>query len=846
MSIYVLSKLEEPSSKIHANLLRTLKPHTAPVVTSTIDKTGSLLATGASDGSIKVWDLKRGYTTHTFHGHGGVISALCFFTIPAPISQSDKLIYKNIGRDSTGEISTSGFRLASGSEDGKIRIWDLHKRKGISILDSHVSVVRNLSFSESDNSLLSASRDKTLILWDARTWKARRIVPALESLEAAGFLSDESLCYAAGENGRLRIFDPSKGSEITKDQEVAPEQEAVVSVEYSKEMPFIMTVHSDQSLRLHSIEPLLSLKSGVKINPLPVIRRIAGNDDEVIDMVCAGPDRSLLALATNSEYIRLVSTSSSQDPGCRTHFGADVALLDGHTDIIICLDTDWSGHWLATGAKDNTARLWRIDPVSSTYECVATLTGHAQSLGAVSFPRAPPSSSFKNPLSEPPSFLFTGSQDRTIKRWDLSKFAPFTRAGPAPKATYTRIAHDKDINSLDINHSSTLLASASQDRTVKIWSIEDGAVLGILRGHKRGVWSVRFAPKEVPIIKSTAGSSTNRGVVATASADKTIKVWSLSDYGCLMTFEGHVNSVLKIVWLPPPRIDPSNEDISSRDAVQIHPLIASAAADGLVKVWSPYTGELETTLDNHTDRIWALATPFSPTKKTGDSSSEGAKKDYSLISGGADSVVTFWRDMTSASLSAAVNANTARIEEDQELQNYIHAGKYREAIVIALQLNHPGRLLSLFTTAIDAGHDNMNEDTLTGNSEIDSVLKSLDDEQLFMLLLRLRDWNTNAKTSPVAQRILYALSRSYPSSKFVNIATSRSQFLGFENGRKQKSPTHLKNVLDVLSVYTERHYRRIEELLDESYLVEWILGEMDGMVHGTTGEDDNNTIMTGA
>ena len=67
-------------------------------------------------------------------------------------------------------------------------------------------------------------------------------------------------------------------------------------------------------------------------------------------------------------------------------FGTDVGLLEGHKDIIICLDVDWSGCWLATGAKDNTARLWRIDEASSSFSCVAVLEGHAESLGADSAP----------------------------------------------------------------------------------------------------------------------------------------------------------------------------------------------------------------------------------------------------------------------------------------------------------------------------------------------------------------------------------------------------------------------------------------------------------------------------
>ncbi|DAA75268.1 TPA_exp: Uncharacterized protein A8136_2019 [Trichophyton benhamiae CBS 112371] len=731
MRIFSLKPSDDSNRTIEVELLRSLKPHTTPVVTTAIDPTSSLLATGSADGSIKVWDLRRGYATHTFHGHGGVISAMCFFEIALEkLNEKQKPKFKNIqsNDDDQANSMASGFRLASGSEDGKIRIWDLSKRKSAASLDSHVSVVRSLSFSRSENTLLSASRDKTVIIWDATTWDCKRIIPVLESVEAAGFLSDGPFCYIGGENGKLRVWDSSRGSEVTEDQPIGSEQEAIVTIEYSDNLPFLLTVHVDQSLKIHSLEPLSSFAHGGRIEPLPVSRQISGNDDEVIDMACIGRDRSLLALATNSEYIRIVRANSMNEAeGSGSHFGADVARLEGHEEIIICLDVDWSGNWLVTGAKDNSAKLWRIDPVSSSFTCFATFTGHAESIGAIAFPRSAP------------------AEDRTIKRWDTSKLNVTGSKPHTPKALYTRKAHEKDINALDVNHSSTLFASASQDRTAKIWSVEDGAVTGVLRGHKRGVWSIRFAPKDTPISTTTPGSI-SRGIVATGSGDKTIKLWSLSDYSCLLTFEGH---------------------------------IASAGADGLVKIWSPSTGESQgnTTESNY---------------------------DFSLISGAADSVVTFWKDTTSSTLSAAVTASSERIEQDQQLQNYIHAGAY----------------------PIDATEDTAERDpdNLTGNADIDAVLKTLDDELLYILLIRLRDWNTNARTARVSQRILYALFRSYPSSTFIELADRK--YVLPNDGKSGKSAA-MKDILEALAAYTERHYRRIEELVDESYLVEWVLDEED-------------------
>ncbi|PKY02146.1 small nucleolar ribonucleo protein complex subunit [Aspergillus campestris IBT 28561] len=874
MQIYSLTPFDDVSRTIDAKLVRTLKPHVAPVVTTAIDPTSTLLATGAADGSVKIWDIRGGYVTHTFHGHRGVISALCFFQVhiqddDAAASSKKKKSKKIDDDEEMGDLTTSGstiggFRLASGSEEGKVRVWDLNKRKPIASLDSHVSVVRSLSYSPSENALISAGRDRTVIVWDVRTFKTRRVIPVLESVEAAAFVGDSGLCVVGGENGKLRVWDCNRGGEVTEDQEPAPEYEAVMAIQYTPGLDFAMTVHADQTIRLHSLDSLSGYKPGSRLDPLPVIRRISGNDDDIIDLAYVGPDRSMLALASNTEAIRVVSVGPSKDrpsQGQQDYFGADVTYLEGHDDIIICIDVDWSGHWLATGAKDNTARLWRLDPKSSSYTCFAVLTGHAETLGALSFPREPPPADTparRDPVNHPPAFLITGSQDRTIKRWDLGKLAPLASSQPHhPKAIFTRKAHEKDINALDVSPGNTLFASASQDRTVKIWSAEDGTTVGVLRGHKRGVWSARFSPRGTPSITNDTRTSTSRGMIVTGSGDKTIKLWSLSDYSCLLTFEGHTNSVLKVLWLPPPDLSGTGEDDDEEGraafahaASQARPMVASAAADGLVKIWSPYTGELETTLDNHSDRVWALASP-TPSGKRDDAVSPSTFKTscpYALASGSADSTVTFWTDTTSATYTATVSANTARIEQDQQLENYIRAGAYREAITLALQLNHPGRLLSLFQAAVDAADDphateaqkSERANSLTGDPSIDQVLQTLDPENLRTLLLRLRDWNTNARTAPVSQRILFALFRSYPASTFIELATSSMA----RSSTGRRTAAGMKDILIALSSYTERHYRRIEELADESYLVEWVLGEMSGGV-GLDGlkdasHDDDN------
>lgn len=128
-------------------------------------------------------------------------------------------------------------------------------------------------------------------------------------------------------------------------------------------------------------------------------------------------------------------------------------------------------------------------------------------------------------------FLFTASQDRTVKMWDLTSLTSTDASAPIkPRSLATLRIHEKDINSLDLAPNDRLLASGSQDKLVKIFDVDfnpagqigaSGAIklLGTCKGHRRGVWTVKF-------------SRTDR-VVASGAADMTIRLWSLEDFSCL-------------------------------------------------------------------------------------------------------------------------------------------------------------------------------------------------------------------------------------------------------------------------------------------------------------------------
>lgn len=208
--------------------------------------------------------------------------------------------------------------------------------------------------------------------------------------------------------------------------------------------------------------------------------------------------------------------------------GNDARLLSGHSEIVLCLDRSIDGRMLASGSKDNTVRLWACSESLGNWACLAVCEGHAESVGAVALSRK----LYKTAAGgELPSFLFTGSQDRTIKMWNMSALDGNVEATlPHLKSLTTFRAHEKDINALDVSPNDMFLASGSQDKTAKVFEIvyhSEGAggsrgdikLLGTCKGHKRGVWSVKFGRAE--------------RVLATGSGDNSIKLWNLNDFSCV-------------------------------------------------------------------------------------------------------------------------------------------------------------------------------------------------------------------------------------------------------------------------------------------------------------------------
>ncbi|KAF1810848.1 beta transducin-like protein HET-D2Y [Eremomyces bilateralis CBS 781.70] len=161
--------------------------------------------------------------------------------------------------------------------------------------------------------------------------------------------------------------------------------------------------------------------------------------------------------------------------------------------------------------------------------------------------------------------LASASYDKTVKIWDPSSGA----------CLQTLKGHSGWVGSVVFSSDSTRLASASRDTTVKIWDANSGACLQTLKGHSDSVSSVVFLR--------------DSSRIASASSDKTVKIWDASSGACLQTLEGHSDRVSSVTF-------------SCNSTA-----LASASEDKTVNIWDPSSGACLQTLEGHSGRISEVA-----------------------------------------------------------------------------------------------------------------------------------------------------------------------------------------------------------------------------------------------
>jgi WD40 repeat protein/energy-coupling factor transporter ATP-binding protein EcfA2 len=253
--------------------------------------------------------------------------------------------------------------------------------------------------------------------------------------------------------------------------------------------------------------------------------------------------------------------------------------------------------------------------------------------------------------------LATASQDRTARLWDVGN-----PHHPRPLGTVTDHTNTPAVSSVVFSPDGHALATASADGTARLWDISDPrrpGLLAILTGHTKNVSSVVFSP--------------DGHALATASADGTARLWDISDPrhpGLLATLAGHTDTVSGVAFSPDGHtLATASQDKTARlwDVSDLHhpsPLATlTGHTDTVSRVaFSPGGHTLATISYDNTARLWDVADLHHPhpvgilTGHTNLIFSVAFSPDgHTLATAGADNTVRLW-DLPGPILAGHTNA----------------------------------------------------------------------------------------------------------------------------------------------------------------------------------------------
>jgi hypothetical protein len=299
---------------------------------------------------------------HTLKGHSGWVTGVAF--------------------------SSDGRRLASGSWDQTVKLWDVPTGKELNVVGSKMSKMKEVqavAFSRDGHWLAVENSNDTVTLWDATTETETHTLPSNKPLRPLGknwvysiaFSPDGRWLASGVDDKTVRIWDVRSGRAV---RDLTGLRRSVIYAAFSPDGRWLASGDDDKSIRIWEVS------SGKEI------RRLTGHKKPIY-AVAFSPNGRWLASASADKTIKLWDIEA----------GREVQTLTGHGDQVTSVSYSPDGRWLASGSRDKTIKIWDVE----TGQELQTLGAHDHSIYTVAF-------------DSRGRWLASGSEDGTISLWRLS------------------------------------------------------------------------------------------------------------------------------------------------------------------------------------------------------------------------------------------------------------------------------------------------------------------------------------------------------------------------------------------------------------------------------------------
>ncbi len=620
----------EAESALHqaiqaSRVQQTLSGHHGPVHIVALSPDEDLLATASQDGTAKLWNVNSGEELFTLSGHTDEVIGVDFSPDGAYLATSSFDGTAKVWETASGEeiLTLTGHEgplvsvyfspdekhlVTNGLYDGTVKVWDRETGEEILSFLAHDEPVWHVIYSPDGTRLATASVDSTAKLWDANTGELLLEFPGQAGLVSrVAFTPNGSLLATGHENGTAKIWDSVSGELLNS---LEGHTTLVLWVTFSPDGKSLATSSVDGTTKIWDVasgEELFTLAGHGALVMGTVFTQdgnhlITGSFDGTTKIWDLSPTRELFTFSEHNDQVYSIAYNPDGTRLVSGSFDGTARILNaatGQQEIILGKPGDPArirgvafspdGHSVATGSAYGTTTIWD----ASSGEEIITLHGHAPGQTGETAYNGVVGVAF----SPDGSLLATASDDLTAKIWDpLTGQELFTLKGhrPAPAS----LPPFDGVIQVDFSPDGKLLATAGGDGFVKIWDTDLGQEIRSFEAHPDSlVIDVAFSPDGSKLL--------------TGSFDDAAKLWNAKTGQLLLTLSGHNSGVFGVAFTPD----------GSR--------LVTGSEDGTARVWDAETGQPLLTLTGHTLGILDIA--ISPDgKHLVTSSQDGSIRFYVL------------------------------------------------------------------------------------------------------------------------------------------------------------------------------------------------------------------------